>query len=270
MTCHSAREVLELYVAGALAADESRRFEAHVAGCRACSAELGTYSSVVEGLGRAVPGAIPSALVRSQVLRQVARPILPASEPRSVSRPTPTFAPWLAAAALALLAVWLGYDGLRLRRQVTSLEAELGTARAQLASSESLVARLQTTADDNAHAMTVLTAPDLARVDLEGQPAAPDARARAFWSRSRGLVFSASRLPSLAAGRTYQVWVVTASAPVSVGLLSPDEAGRAQGIFVTPADIAPPVAMAVTEEPAGGVPAPTGAKYLVGLVGGKT
>ena len=163
-----------------------------------------------------------------------------------------------------LLSLWLGYDGLQLRRQVTSLEAELGSARAQLASSESLVARLQTTADDNAHAMTVLTAPDLARVDLEGQPVAPDARARAFWSRSRGLVFSASRLPSLRPGRTYQVWVVTASAPVSVGLLTPDEAGRAQGMFVTPADIAPPVAMAVTEEPAGGVPSPTGAKYLVG------
>ena len=118
--------------------------------------------------------------------------------------------------------------------------------------------------------MTVLTAPDLARVDLEGQPVAPNARARAFWSRSRGLVFSASRLPSLAAGRAYQVWVVTASAPVSVGLLTPDAAGRAQGVFVTPADIAPPVAMAVTEEPAGGVPSPTGAKYLVGIIGGKT
>jgi len=262
--------VLELYVAGALADDEARQFEAHVAGCRACRIELGSYSMVVEGLGGAVPGAIPSSLVRSQILRQIARPLLPPSEARPISNRTPGLAPWLAAAALALLSVWLGYDGLRLRGQLASLEAELRTARAQLANSESVVARLQTTADDNAHAMTVLTAPDLARVDLEGQPIAPDARARAFWSRSRGLVFSASRLPSLAAGRTYQVWVVTATAPVSVGLLSPDEAGRAQGTFVTPADIAPPVAMAVTEEPAGGVPSPTGAKYLVGLVGGKT
>jgi len=64
LTCDSAREVLELYVAGALAADESRRFEAHVAGCRACSAELGTYSSVVEGLGRAATalGVLPLVL----------------------------------------------------------------------------------------------------------------------------------------------------------------------------------------------------------------
>ena len=270
MTCESAREVVELYVAGALPDDEARRFEQHVAGCRDCSIELRTYSTVVEGLGGAVPGAIPSSLARHQILRQVARQLPQVPGPQLAAKATTDLRPWLAAAALALLSLWLGYDGLQLRRQVTSLEAELGNARAQLASSETLVARLQTTADDNAHAMTVLTAPDLARVDLEGQPVAPDARARAFWSRSRGLVFSASRLPSLAAGRAYQVWVVTASAPVSVGLLTPDAAGRAQGVFVTPADIAPPVAMAVTEEPAGGVPSPTGAKYLVGLVGGKT
>ena len=77
------------------------------------------------------------------------------------------------------------------------------------------MARLQTTANDNTQTMTVLTAPDLARVDLAGQPVAPDAQARAFWSRSRGLVFSASHLPHLAAGRTYQVWVVTASATIA-------------------------------------------------------
>jgi hypothetical protein len=34
---------------------------------------------------------------------------------------------------------------------------------------------------------------------------------------------------------------------------------------MTPPDIAPPVAVAVTLEPSGGVPAPTGEKYLVGM-----
>jgi hypothetical protein len=36
-------------------------------------------------------------------------------------------------------------------------------------------------------------------------------------------------------------------------------------IFNTPPDLPKPVAMAVTLEPDGGVPAPTGDKYLVGL-----
>jgi hypothetical protein len=114
----------------------------------------------------------------------------------------------------------------------------------------------------------VLAAPDLARIDLAGQPAtAPSARARALWSRQRGMVFTATNLPPLPAGRVYQVWVVTADARLSAGLIAPDAAGRSTGVFATPSDIPSPVAVAVTLEPAGGVPQPTGAFYLLGRVG---
>jgi hypothetical protein len=51
-------------------------------------------------------------------------------------------------------------------------------------------------------AVSRLTADDLVPVDLAGQPAAPRALARAFWSRSRGLVFAGSKLPPLPPGRT--------------------------------------------------------------------
>ena len=51
------------------------------------------------------------------------------------------------------------------------------------------------------------------------------------------------------------------------GVFQPDAAGRAETIVGTPIDVtAMPVAIAVTVEPAGGVPAPTGDRYLVGLV----
>jgi len=125
----------------------------------------------------------------------------------------------------------------------------------------------QRTATGAQSAVTILTAPDVARVDLAGQqPVSPGASARAFWSRSRGMVFNASNLPPLPAGRTYQLWVVTAQAPISAGLLTPDIQGSVSEVFNTPPDIPQPIAMAVTIEPAGGVPAPTGDKYLVGTL----
>jgi anti-sigma-K factor RskA len=125
----------------------------------------------------------------------------------------------------------------------------------------------QRTATGAQTAVAILTAPDVARVDLAGQqPVSPAATARAFWSRSRGMVFNASNLPPLPAGRTYQLWVVTAQAPISAGLLTPDTQGSVSEVFNTPPDIPQPVAMAVTIEPAGGVPAPTGDKYLVGTL----
>ncbi len=53
--------------------------------------------------------------------------------------------------------------------------------------------------------------------------------------------------------------------PISTGLLKPDASGRVDAVFETPVDLPRPTAMAVTIEPEGGVPAPTGDKYLVGL-----
>jgi len=263
VTCDEAREALELYVAGALTADETRAVELHVASCRGCRDDLAALSAVMVGLARSLPQSVPGAAVRARVLDATSpRGEETARSPRHVRR---DYTGWLAAAALALLSLWLGADSLKLRREVTALQSELADARAHVDASNAQIARLQSTAARNAQAMTVLTAPDLARVDLAGQPRSPDARGRAFWSRSRGLVFSASHLPPLSSGRTYQLWVVTAAAPVSVGLLEPDDAGRADAVFITPPDLATPVAMAVTEEPAGGVPAPTGEKYLVGV-----
>lgn len=144
-------------------------------------------------------------------------------------------APWLWAAASVLCAVGLAMYAAQQRGRVARLEA-------------------------------VLAASDLVRVELAGQTIAPRASARAFWSRSRGLVFTASNLPPLPAGRTYQLWIVTAQMPIGAGLLRPGGDGVARAVLATSADVAQPVAIALTIEPEGGVPAPTGDKYLVGLV----
>jgi anti-sigma-K factor RskA len=151
---------------------------------------------------------------------------------------------WLPLAAAIVIAVGASVYAVRLQRQIGELRARFDQAQATTA---------------------VLAAPDLARIDLQGQPVAPDARARALWSRSRGLVFTAANLPPAPAGKAYQVWVVTAQAPISAGLLTPDPSGAGTQYYMTPDDIAPPVAVAVTLEPSGGVPAPTGERYLVGM-----
>ena len=113
-------------------------------------------------------------------------------------------------------------------------------------------------------AMAVLAAADLTRVDLQGAPAAPQAVGRALWSRQSGMLFAANNLPALPAGKIYQVWLVAGGPPVSAGLIEPDASGRGVGFFRTPVDVAGPVTVAVTIEPAGGVSAPTGAFYLTG------
>ena len=241
------------YVLGALTAAERQAFEAHVAGCAVCAAEVRSLAPVAGALAHLAPAAEPSASGRARLLAA-----LSARSTSSMGR--------LAVAASVALAVALGGYATQLRGRVTGLESRLREATRRADASERQVADAQRTAFEAQSMVAVLAAPDLARIDLAGQPAAPDATARAFWSRSRGLVFTASNLPPPPPGRAYQLWVLTAQpAPISAGMLTLDADGRVNARFDTPPDLPRPVAMAVTLEPAGGVPAPTGDKYLVGL-----
>ena len=265
-------ESVGLYVLGALEPNERLEFERHLQTCDECTAEVRSLIGVTSALPHAVPLIDPPAKLRGRVMAVTGQKVpappnvvaLPARPARA--RSWASTAGWLSAAAMFVLAVGLGRYSMTLQREIGTLRAEVGDLNARLNQSEQRVTvatRLVALADAR---MAVLTAPDLTQVDLQGQqPVAPRASGRAFYSRSRGLVFTASDLPPLGAGRAYQLWMVTAQSPVSAGLLDVDAAGRVTQAFDTPLDLARPVAIAVTEEPAGGVPAPTGEKYLVGL-----
>ncbi|MBI3400826.1 MAG: anti-sigma factor [Acidobacteria bacterium] len=262
-------ELAPLYVIGALPRADRDAFEAHLPTCAQCQQEVRALSPVGEALAYAAPDVEPPADLRRRVLASVggtssARAVVTAMPAARATSPL-----WgLATAASLLLAVVLGGYAVQLRGRVAALEGRLVEALARVDASERLVAEARKAASDAQVSLVVLTAPDMARVELAGQAVAPGASARAFWSRSRGLVFTASNLPALPPGRTYQVWIVTAPAPVSAGLMKPDANGVVNAIFTSPANVARPTAMAVTIEPDGGVPAPTGAMYLVGAIAG--
>jgi anti-sigma-K factor RskA len=271
------REQASLYALGALTAADRAAFEAHLASCAVCAADVRALSSVTDALARAVPQTDPPSELRARVLASVSRdPNVASGVSRTASTQSPQvrlksdtthiFMPWLAAAASLVLAVALGAYAVHLRGRVGNLEERLREATLRADASERQIADARHAAAAAEAQVAVLAAPDLTRIDLAGRPVAPQASARAYWSRSRGLVFTASNLPALPPGRVYQLWVLPAqpSPPISAGLLKPDASGRANVLFDTPPDLPKPQKMAVTIEPEGGVPAPTGDMYLLG------
>ena len=284
MTHEELREHLEAWAIGALRVPEAEEVERHLLTCQACSEIARGLSLVPLALQAHDPVETPSSFARARLLSTIQGTATTGTPGSSVPEATADKLPrvsaaasakadgariaaWLAVAASLVLAAFLAWDSVRLRGRVAELTTELAEARAAVAATESRMANLQRSADRNQSALAVLTAPDVARIDLAGQPDAPQASGRAYWSRARGMVFSAAALPPPPSGRTYQVWVVTsAPAPISAGLIEPDSGGHVSAVFATPPDIPQPVAVAVTLEPAGGVPAPTGPKVLVGTV----
>jgi anti-sigma-K factor RskA len=227
------------FALGVLDPEDHAAFAEHLSGCLRCAADVRALDGVTDAVMMATASRTPPPHVRAQLL-DACRP-----------RPRLSVSAYAAAAAVVLAAglAWYQADW---QAQPPPSSVDNAVAAATERERVSELAR------------GVLTAPDLARIDLAGQPVAPAASARALWSRERGLVFTAERLPALPPGRVYQVWVVTADAAVSAGLMVPDASGSNLSFFATPRDIAPPVAVAVTIEPVGGVPAPTGDKYLIG------
>jgi len=256
------QESAALYAINALPDDERRTFEAHVRTCSECAREVRSFADVVVGLALAAPQIDPPPSLRERVVGQARGA---SSETAAAKRPLRWTAGWLSAAALFIAALGLVRYTATLRQQIGGLQAQLGETRARLDRTERLLDAATRAVNGAQLRMAVLMAPDLARVDMAGGTPAPRAAGRAFWSRTRGLVFAASALPPLPAGRTYQLWVVTAQQPISAGLVRPDDNGAVTAFFATPPDIPPPVAMAVTLEPEGGVPAPTGDRYLMGV-----
>ncbi|HKW91703.1 MAG TPA: anti-sigma factor, partial [Methylomirabilota bacterium] len=113
--------------------------------------------------------------------------------------------------------------------------------------------------------ITILRDPATQVVALAGLPPAPGARGRMMWHAQAGGLLVATGLPAPPEGKTYQLWAIPGSnVPVSAGVFTVDAAGTGS-LSVRPLPGVSAVnTFAVTLEPAGGLPAPSGAMYLLG------
>ena len=266
MTHDALRELTGAYALGALGSEEKRALEAHLASCDECAAEVRAFSGVVHGLNHAVPQLDPPASLRARVIARVddlASRSAP-SAPPAVSRPVQRFsnAGWLALAA-SLIAGALGFYAFSLRDRVLVLQRELADAEQRASAAEQGIQTVQLRASNLQRTADILAAADVKGVELKGQGPGSGASGRAFVSRSRGVVFFAENLPPLKPGTTYQLWVVTEDKkPIDAGVFTTDATGTISLTRIL--NVPNPGAVAVTVEPAGGVPSPTGPMCISG------
>jgi hypothetical protein len=186
---------------------------------------------------------------------------------------------WLAGiAAFAVLAIIVFLLEQRIERRlndagerVTAAERQAAAAT-QLANQQIVVARddanrqIAQARDSALRAETVgaiLTAPDLIRFNLMS-PSVDRSSAQVLWSRTRGVVLSASRLPAAPPNTSYQLWLKTSTQSVSAGVFVPDANGRATLVTDVPPKVVGAVLGAeVTLEQSGGAAVPSGRTTLL-------
>ena len=114
--------------------------------------------------------------------------------------------------------------------------------------------------------MTAMRSPQLKIIDLAGGATQPKAWARLFWDQQRQVWhLLAVNLAPLPQGKTYELWFITAAQQkIAAGTFTVDARGAGMLVAAIPPNIGVLALAAVTDEPAGGVVAPTGAVQLLG------
>ena len=256
-----------LYAIGGLNRADRDRFEQHLETCTACVAAVTQLLPVARALSQAAPPQEPPGRLRLRIVGSEPEPAPgPAwSAPAAASTGSRVAPIYRVIAVLCLIVAgalgWYAAQQVTRARQVReSLDASI--LRAQVADLDAATSRQA--ADELRARADVLAAPDVTSISLQGQSAAPDAAGRAFLSRTRGTVLTASNVPPLPPGHIYQVWFVVPPNPVGAGFARVDGAGRIFATVDPPGDAGVPVAIAVTLEPEGGVEAPGDDLLLLG------
>jgi anti-sigma-K factor RskA len=277
---HSPRheEMLPAYALGALDGEELREMESHLPGCDVCRGQLRGWEDDLERLAAQEAPVEPSAELRRRVLGAAGAapdaapaPFAPAAPAAPVVRPEPArrrsqARVWLPlAAALALLVLGLARQA-RLNGEIERLQGERDQLARQVTALDQQLAAARTETQRLAEALSVINAPGGRAVRLAGLGPTPEAFGHTFIDpRQSRAVFYAARLPELAPDQDYQLWFFAGGKPVPAGVFDVDGNGNGSvRVDRIAGGVEGVEGWAVTIEPNGGLPQPSGDLVLKG------
>jgi len=244
--------------------------------CGECRAEVDQWRDTTSALAYAAAPAEPSPALRSRILENVrslkaqeVRTKLAQSNERLELKPEPAsnvvhlpVRSWSSqqkvlaiAASLAFVALMASLYVIWSRNQ--ALQADVARLSLQLDESQRKLASLEQDTE-------MLKSPTSAVAMLKGTPMAQKAQGKLMYDRKTGrAIFMASDMPPAPAGMAYQLWYIDGTHVMPGAVFEIDASGRAMMHDKLPPEALGATVFAVTLEPASGVNAPTGQKYLL-------
>ena len=249
------QERASLYAAGAMTDSERLEYVRHLEEdqCAVCQAEVKGLQSAISLLAFSVPSSSPSSTVKVRLIEQ-ARQAVPVTQPRPAGVRWFHWATAVIALASIAVALSLMQANSGLRRETDALKSRIAQLEVQLAGQRTIIA--------------TLTSAGVRVVDLAGQGTNMQASGRIFWDQpQKRWLFSVRNLPPAPADKSYQLWFVPKNGnPISAGVFNTEADGSKSVEVPVPDNATDLKAAAVTTEPAGGQPQPTGPFALLGAM----
>lgn len=238
------KEMIPARALSALDPAEARALNDHLSECDECRMELQEWEATAAALAVSAKPMEPSPEVRERLLNEVRKEL---TEPevipfRSATRNIWTSFGSLGAIAAVILATALIVGLIVLWREYRATQAEL--ARAQ-------------------EFLQLVNTPGSRVTELKGTAAGAGATAKLVYDNNGRAILMAAKLPNVPEGKAYQLWFIVGNNPPMPGkTFVPDSAGQGTLNDQMPQAALNSAVFAITMEPAGGVPAPTGQIYL--------
>lgn len=273
MTCEDFQDLAALLALGSLDPSDREPLSAHLAGCPPCRTAYNGMSEAAAELPFALPAAALPPHMKDRLLARLARskPLAPPPLPPLRSAPYPRLLVGSLVACSILFA--LGMDSARQR--AATLEQALAEQRGLVAGlreagsvQQATIDKLHAESKGQAARLAVLQMQDMRMATLPGLVNAVGAKAHVFWSPAKhAWLVTCTGMPATHQGKTYQLWAVTPKgAKVNMGTFKADATGNAVIEANWPHAGMLPTAAAVSLEPAGGMPQPTGPIVMMGVM----
>lgn len=247
-------ELIPVYALGALEGDELKEIEGHLeTGCPLCRENLTEMEKVVHLIPYSLPPTSPSIKVKDSLLGRIKtkkRLQEESFEPGFWQRLRPV---WLGLAwAMALILLITQFiSNLSLKDVLEDKHLEITELKERVTRQSQIVRFLEN--------------PNVVIINLAGLKPQLKTRGRVLWDTRRNTAFFYGlHLPQIPSGKTYQLWVIADNSPKSAGIFKVDQEGNNVMELKSLPEPSKIQKFAVTLEPEGGLPQPTGEMYLAG------
>ena len=271
------KEMISAHVLAALDQQDELALNQHLSECAACRDELDHWNETAAALAFAGEPAEPSPQVRTQILERIrgeargdrlqlretkisptdqrtaaGANILPFNQaPKNIWRSIGSLgaiAATLVFAALLVSFIILWRQNRAMKNEVARLSTEMQKTQEELAVDRA--------------ARQLLSTPGAKMAELAGTKMAPGAHAMLAYDKTGHAMLMAKGLPVAPSGKAYQLWFIVGNKPMPGKVFTTDSSGNGTVQDQMPEVGRDSAVFAITLEPAGGMPSPTGEVYL--------
>ena len=268
------QELCSAYVLGALDGEELREFENAL---ESADSELRQLYVEMKRLALHLPLTVeemhPSPAVKERIFKAIRSS--PTNEEEGIAGKIASFLgfrkPQFGFAisfALLMLVLGLGYYSMLLREVIRQRDRNIIAMETDIMQQGKRFTLLQTELVRKEELLKVIQSPKIDIVIMNGLEVNPAGYGKIIWDPDKKTaILQISNLPAVPKGKDYQLWVIKDKKPISAGVFTVNDPLN-ESLFkideLVETNKKSINAFAITLEPKGGVPQPTGQMYLLG------